>query len=152
MKGLARAARYLSRYRREALQPYLFLIIATLSQLAVPRLVRNVIDAVTRGVIANTIVPRLGSIPSDMLPRILQALGTTQEQLLADQSGAERALISAGIAIVVFASLRGLFAFVLVPANRASPNSFGGVHHIPVPAGAAAGISKPGGGRGASPT
>ena len=114
MKGLARAARYLSRYRREALQPYLFLIIATLSQLAVPRLVRNVIDAVTRGVIANTIVPKLESIPSNLLPRILEALGTTKEQLLADQSGAERALISAGIAIVVFASLRGLFAFLQV--------------------------------------
>jgi ATP-binding cassette subfamily B protein len=114
MKGLARAAQYLSRYRREAVLPYLFLVVATLSQLAVPRLVRNVIDAVTRGVIANTILPRLDSIPADVLPRILQALGTTQEQLLADQSGAERALISAGIAIVIFASIRGLFAFLQV--------------------------------------
>ena len=54
--GLRRAIRYLLRFRRQALLPYLFLIVATLAQLAVPRMVRNVIDAVTEGVIARQVL------------------------------------------------------------------------------------------------
>ena len=46
-KGIGRAIRYLTNSKRQAALPYVFLIIATLSQLAVPRLIRNVIDAVT---------------------------------------------------------------------------------------------------------
>ena len=55
-KGIGRAVRYLTNYGRQALLPYVFLIIATLSQLAVPHLVRNVIDAVTSGYIANQVL------------------------------------------------------------------------------------------------
>jgi ABC-type multidrug transport system fused ATPase/permease subunit len=49
---MGRAIRYLLRYRSLAALPYVFLVIATLAQLAVPRLVRNIIDAVTSGAIA----------------------------------------------------------------------------------------------------
>jgi len=112
--GLRRAIQYLGRNPTRATLPYLFLIIATLSQLAVPRMVRNIIDAVTAGVVANTIVPRLAEIPSAILPQVFERLGTTQEKLLADQANAQRRLITAGIAIVVFAALRGLFAFLQV--------------------------------------
>ena len=55
-KGIARAVRYLTHYGRQAALPYIFLIIATLSQLAVPRMVRNVIDAVTSGYVADQIL------------------------------------------------------------------------------------------------
>ena len=48
---MVRSISYLSRYRGLALLPYLFLFIATLAQLLVPRMVRNVIDAVTNGVV-----------------------------------------------------------------------------------------------------
>ena len=121
--GLRRAIQYLGRYRTQALLPYLFLVVATLSQLAVPRLVRSIIDAVSRGVIANTLLPRLQDIPAGIVADVLERLGTTREQLLADQSGAERALIGAGIAILVFATLRGLFAFLQVYwAERNSQN------------------------------
>ncbi len=104
--------------------PYLFLIIATLSQLAVPRLVRNIIDAVTQGVLAQNLLPRLKEIPAAFLPQtlpgILQAFGLpetwTLEQLTAklsaDQANAPQALVTAGIAIVIFAALRGVFAFL----------------------------------------
>ena len=55
------------------------LIIATLSQLAVPHLVRNVIDAVTSGYIANQVIAALDKIPaafvSQVLPKILEATG-----------------------------------------------------------------------------
>lgn len=111
-RALLRAIRYLARYRREAILPYLFLIIATLSQLMVPRMVRNIIDAVTRGAIANTLLPRLDSVPPNLLPQVLDRLGMTLEGLRYDQLNAERLLINAGLAIVFFAVLRGLFAFL----------------------------------------
>lgn len=123
-KGLQRAIQYLGRYRRQAALPYLFLIVATLSQLAVPRLVRNIIDAVTEGVAAKTVLESLDKIPSfalsQALPQILDFLKLptdwTQDQLVAEmtarQTSAPDALITAGVAIVVFAALRGLFAFL----------------------------------------
>jgi ATP-binding cassette subfamily B protein len=95
-----------------ALLPYLFLVIATLAQLMVPRMVRNIIDAITQGIVARSLVPQLDSIPADTLPAILSRLGITQEQLLSNSTNAERLLINAGAAIVVFAIVRGLFAFL----------------------------------------
>jgi ATP-binding cassette, subfamily B, multidrug efflux pump len=112
--GMRRAIAYLSKQGWHTVLPYLFMIVATVSQLAVPRMVRTIIDAVTRGVIANTIVPRLGEIPANFLPTILERLGTTLEQLQADYDNAGRLLVSAVIAIVVFSLLRGLFAFLQV--------------------------------------
>jgi ATP-binding cassette subfamily B protein len=121
---MKRAARYLMHYRNQAALPYLFLVIATLAQLAVPRLVRNIIDAVTQGMAAKAILSGIQQIPATFLPqalpRMLEALSLpanwTQEQLLAklaaDQSNAPRLLVTAGLAIVVFAALRGLFAFL----------------------------------------
>lgn len=112
--GLRRSIQYLRRYGFVAALPYLFLLVATLSQLAIPRMVRNIIDTVTSGVVANAIVPRLDQIPEGLLPQIMETLGTTVEQLRADQSGAERALITAGVAMVMFAVLRGFFGFLQV--------------------------------------
>ena len=81
--GLKRAIKYLTRYKYLALQPYLFLLLATLSQLAVPRLVGHIIDAITTGVLA----PNPATDP-------------------------QRTLVTAGLAVVVFAAMRGLFAFL----------------------------------------
>jgi len=110
--ALGRAISYLARYRGLAVLPYLFLVIATLAQLMVPRLVRDIIDAVTHGVIANAIVPRLQEIPPGVLPQVLAQLGLSQEQLLYDYDNAQRLLVQAAVAILVFAALRGLFAFL----------------------------------------
>lgn len=122
--AMGRALRYLTHYKQQAALPYVFLIIATLSQLAVPRMVRNVIDAVTSGYIADQILQALDQIPASFvgqaLPQILSLTGrpesTTLEQLKvqleADVANAPGTLISAIIAIVLFASLRGLFAFL----------------------------------------
>ncbi len=123
-RGIARAVRYLTRYGREAALPYAFLIIATLSQLAVPRMIRNVIDAVTSGYIADQVLQALDKIPANFaaaaLPRILEALnydpGLTYaqlvEQLQSEVAAAPQALIQALVAIVLFAALRGVFAFL----------------------------------------
>jgi ATP-binding cassette, subfamily B, multidrug efflux pump len=122
--SLWRAIRYLSHYKRQAFLPYLFLIIATLSQLAVPRLLGNMINAVTTGYMTGQILSAIKQIPapilSQVLPKILAALQYpatwTKEQLIAkamaDNANAPRQLLTAALAIVVFAALRGLFAFL----------------------------------------
>ncbi len=121
---MGRSLKYLTKLGWPAFLPYLFLIIASLAQLAVPRLVRNIIDAVTQGVIAQQVLDGLSQIPeafaSQALPRILEFLNLpasySQEQLTThlttQQADAPGLLISAGIFIVVFAVLRGLFAFL----------------------------------------
>ncbi|HMD80297.1 MAG TPA: ABC transporter ATP-binding protein [Anaerolineales bacterium] len=123
-KGIGRAVRYLTRYGRQAALPYIFLIIATLSQLAVPRMIRNVIDAVTSGYVADQVLKGIDQIPANFvsaaLPMILEATGKDPSltldqlkvQLEADITNAPQALIYALVAIIVFATLRGLFAFL----------------------------------------
>jgi ATP-binding cassette subfamily B multidrug efflux pump len=123
-KGIGRAMKYLTNYKRQAALPYVFLIIATLSQLAVPHMIRRVIDAVTSGFLASQVLSALEQIPaqfvSTALPKILTALGydsaTTIDQLkvtlTADLGNAPRALITALVAIIGFALLRGLFSFL----------------------------------------
>jgi len=122
--ALGRSIRYLFKYKWQAALPYLFLIVATLSQLAVPRMVRNVIDAVTSGYIADQILQTLDNIPAEFvgsaLPKILEATGKSASltldqlkvQLESDMTNAPQTLITAIIAIIFFALLRGLFAFL----------------------------------------
>lgn len=107
-----RAIRYLARYRAQALLPYIFLIIAVLSQLAVPKLLGRIIDAITGGVITQNVVPKLGMIPEQFLPLLYKQLGYTPEELQTLYTSAEQILITATVAIVVFATVRGIF-FIL---------------------------------------
>ena len=123
-KGIGRAIKYLTNYKRQALLPYIFLVIATLSQLAVPRMIRNVIDAVTSGYLADQILKALDQIPAQFvgaaLPKILEGAGKSgsltldqlKVQLEADLNNAPQALVYALIAIIIFAALRGIFAFL----------------------------------------
>ncbi|MBK8619639.1 MAG: ABC transporter ATP-binding protein [Anaerolineales bacterium] len=123
-KGIGRAVSYLTKYGRQAALPYVFLIIATISQLAVPRMIRNVIDAVTSGFLADQVLQALDKIPAQFidaaLPKILNALSydsaMSLEQLKvtleADLGNAPQALITALVAIIVFALLRGVFSFL----------------------------------------
>jgi ATP-binding cassette, subfamily B, multidrug efflux pump len=123
-EAMKRAVQYLWRYRWRAALPYIFLVIATFSQLAVPRLVRNIIDAITQGVLAQTILEQINQIPqaflSQALPGILEFLDFPStwavDQLIArleaDRTQAPIALLWAGGAIVLFATLRGIFAFL----------------------------------------
>jgi ATP-binding cassette subfamily B protein len=122
--AIGRALKYLTHYRRQAALPYIFLLVATLSALAVPRLVRGVIDAVTYGVMAKTLLAKLPAIPqpflSQALPQILSFLKLPADYtaaqltsyLTAQAAGAPQALLQWGVAIIVFAALRGVFAFL----------------------------------------
>ena len=123
-RSLIRMAKYLLKYGWLAAFPYLFLVIATIAQLAVPRLVRSIIDAVTNGVVAKTLLAQLPNIPSQYigqaLPQILGFLklpaNLTLDQLTShlqiDQTNAPRLLVQSGILILIFAALRGVFAFL----------------------------------------
>jgi ATP-binding cassette subfamily B protein len=111
-KTLTRAVQYLARYRWQAIIPYLFLVVATLAQLMVPRMLGNIIDAVAQGSIANAIVPRMDTMPSGILNQILEGLELTEAQLIFNYENAERLLITSAIAILIFAIVRGVFAFL----------------------------------------
>jgi ATP-binding cassette subfamily B protein len=123
-KSLFRMAKYLAKYGWLASLPYMFLVIATFAQLAVPLLVRRIIDAVTNGVIAKTLLDQLPTIPSQFIaqafPQILSFLklpaGTTLIQLNAylqnNQASAPRLLVQSGLLILIFAILRAVFAFL----------------------------------------
>ncbi len=125
-KGLQRSIGYLNRQGWRAYLPYAFLMVATLAQLAVPRLVRDIIDAVTNGYVASQVLDGVEQIPSafraQALPQILEALDLpaewTFDQLSIEMQtrfdGAPQALLTAGITIVVFAVVRGIFAFLQV--------------------------------------
>src|SRR5438045_4034631 len=83
--ALARAMRYLARYRRLAGLAYLSLLVSSAAQLAVPQVVQSIVDTVVRAA-AN--------------PPGAAATGDAQ-----------RALLLSGALIVLFALARGLFAF-----------------------------------------
>ncbi len=107
MAGLRRALGYLGHYRKIMVIAYGSLLAATLAQLAVPTLVRNIIDAVANGVIADKVL----EAPQQFQSVILQQIGWTSDQLTYHATTAESILIVSGLAIIAFAIVRGLFAF-----------------------------------------
>jgi ATP-binding cassette subfamily B multidrug efflux pump len=110
--SLSRAIRYLFNYKGQAILPYIFLLVATLAQLAVPKMVGNIIDAITGGVIADALVPNLDRVPQQFLPTLFEQLGYTPAELANLAANAERMLITASAAIVAFAITRGFFSFM----------------------------------------
>ena len=122
--SVGRAIQYLTQYKSKAALPYVFLIIATLAQLAVPSMIGRILDAVTSGYVANQVLQALNKIPSELagkaLPKILHALhypatwsqAQLVAQLTANKTAAPQLLLWAIVAIVIFAALRGFFAFL----------------------------------------
>jgi len=122
--SMGRAFSYIWPYRGQAALPYVFMLIATLAMLEVPQMVANVINAVTNGVVAKMVLDGLGQIPpafiSQALPTILKYMNYpvtwTRDQLVAKlaltKTNAPHDLIVAGIAVVIFAILNGVFAFL----------------------------------------
>ncbi len=108
MAGLRRTFKYLGHYPRIVAVAYGALLLATIAQLAVPTLVRNIIDAVTNGLIAQKIL----SAQAQLQPLIEQKIGLSHQQVLDNSNNADARLITAGIAVVGFAVVRGIFAFL----------------------------------------
>lgn len=105
--SLSRAIGYLSHYKKITILAYLFLFISTGAMLMVPQLVQNMIDAVTNGYIAQT----LAAIPASILPMALERMGWTAEQFAQYKQNSEQLLLSAGGLILIFAIVRGFFAY-----------------------------------------
>ena len=105
---LGRALGYIGHYPRAAIIAYGTLLIASLAQLAVPWLVRQIIDAITDGTLADAIL----GLPPAAQEQAAAVQGTTVAELQQTAAGAEDALIAVCIAIVVFAVARGVFAFL----------------------------------------
>ena len=123
-KAISRSLAYLRRYRLQAALPCAFLIVATLAQLIVPKLVSDIIDAVTTSARARFLLDAIAQLPAgaagQALPRLLAtanlpanwSLQQLVDRLNADIATAPSLLLSAGLAIVIFALLRGVFAFL----------------------------------------
>ena len=105
--GLRRAIGYLGNQKRTAIYAYGALIVATLAQLAVPKLVQNMIDTITNGFTANTIL----DLPQAFQLGAATLLGQSIEELTVTQANSLNWLINGAIIIVIFAVVRGLFSF-----------------------------------------
>ncbi len=106
--GLARAIRYLGKQGRITFYAYGALVIATLAQLAVPQLVQNMIDGVTKGYIANAIL----GLPDGLQKSLALLANGGAPKLQTDAANAEGIIFGAALAIVLFAVARGFFSFV----------------------------------------
>ena len=105
--ALARAIRYLGHYRREASLAYGALLLATTAQLVVPLLIQRMIDGVTQGVVSR----QVASLPEAVQAMAASRLGISLAELTRAGGNAVQALLISGLLIVVFAAVRGLFAF-----------------------------------------
>lgn len=118
-KTLGRAIRYLGRYRWLAMLAYGSLFLATAAQLVVPQLVQNIIDTITRAYSANQVL----LLPAALRAQAAAQIGQTIEQLTTISDSATRDLVLAMAAIVVFAVILGIFAFIQsFNAERISQN------------------------------
>jgi ATP-binding cassette subfamily B multidrug efflux pump len=110
--GLGRAIRYLGHYKSLAAQAYIFLLIGTGAMLMVPQMVQSIIDAVTNGYIAHQLATDIPpAFQAQTLPLALQKLGWSMSQYNQYLNGAESAIITAGLLIVGFAVISGVFAY-----------------------------------------
>jgi len=118
-KTLGRAIRYMSKYRWLLFLAYGSLFVATAAQLFVPQLVQSIIDTVTNAFAANQIL----KLPANIQAMAAQQLNTTVEQLTQTSGSANKDLATAMGAIVVFAVLLAIFAFIQsFNAERISQN------------------------------
>jgi ATP-binding cassette subfamily B multidrug efflux pump len=107
--ALQRAIGYLGRQRRATIIAYAALIVATMSQLAVPQMVRSMINTIGDGAVAGQIM----NMPDEATQsRMLEASGQTLAEVTHTFTSAEGLLVNAIILIIAFSIMRGLFAFV----------------------------------------
>lgn len=102
--SLTRAIAYLRQHRKTTFFAYGALLIATLAQLSVPQLIKNMIDAITAGATLH--------LPDDQRALAMQTAGKTLQDLQADNLAAETVLINAVVLILILALVRGIAAFV----------------------------------------
>ncbi|VAW30514.1 Heterodimeric efflux ABC transporter, permease/ATP-binding subunit 1 [hydrothermal vent metagenome] len=105
--ALGRAIRYLGRYSKLTTMAVIALVIATAAQLAVPQLIQNIIDTIINNATNKAIL----EIPAQFQETAAQQFGLDLSAAQTELDGAPRALLSAGLIVVLFAVARGLFTF-----------------------------------------
>jgi ATP-binding cassette subfamily B protein len=106
-KNLFRAIRFLGHYRNITLAAYAALLLSTVAQLLVPQMVQNILDAITHGMVAQ----QLADAPAEAQAAALAQAGMTAEQMQQTAANPYNALYWALGLILLFAVMRGLFAF-----------------------------------------
>ncbi len=110
--SLRRSLGYLRNHRRTTIFAYGALVIATLAQLVVPSLIRNMINAITEG--AAFYYPPL------QRTAYMLATGRSLSELESAATAGQTLLLNGVLLILVFALIRGLFAFIQAYAAEAT--------------------------------
>jgi ATP-binding cassette subfamily B protein len=111
---LGRSIRYVARFPKVTAVAVAALIIATLAQLAVPQLLQGIIDTIVTNVGNKAVL----NLPANVQEIAAERLGLDLATIAVDLENAPRALVIAGLTIVVFAIARGLFAFTQTYASQ----------------------------------
>lgn len=106
-KNLGRAIQYLRNYRGITVAAYVALFLSTGAQLLVPQFVQEILDAVTRGMLAQ----QLASMPPQTQNAALRQIGMTVEEFSRILLNPLAPLYWAIVLILVLAVGRGFFAF-----------------------------------------
>jgi ATP-binding cassette subfamily B protein len=106
-RTLGRAIKYLGAYPKLTWGAILAMLIATASQLAVPQLIQRIIDTIVAASLNQTIL----NLPANIQALAADRLGLDLTVAQTELDGATRAIIYAGLIIVLFAVARGLFSF-----------------------------------------
>ena len=106
-KNLGRAIRFLGHYRNITILAYLALFLSTAAQLMVPQMVQNILDSITQGMAAQ----QLAALPANAQQAAMASMGMTQDKLEQLAANPYTALYWSLALIIVFAVMRGLFAF-----------------------------------------
>ncbi|MFN8465788.1 MAG: ABC transporter ATP-binding protein [Caldilineaceae bacterium] len=106
-KNLGRAIRFLGHYRNITILAYLALFLSTAAQLMVPQMVQNILDSITQGMAAQ----QLAAMPANAQQAAMASMGLTQDKLEQLAANPYTALYWSLALIIMFAVMRGLFAF-----------------------------------------
>ena len=105
--AMGRSIRYVRRYPRVTVAALAALIVATSAQLAVPQLIQNIIDTI----VDNSTNQAVLNLPTAFQTMAAERLGLDLAAMQIDLDNAPRALMLAGLVVVLFAVARGLFSF-----------------------------------------
>jgi ATP-binding cassette subfamily B multidrug efflux pump len=113
-KTLNRSLSYVGHYPKVAVVSIIALLLATGAQLMVPILIQNIIDEIVNSATVSEVL----KLPLPGQETAAQQMGTTVNQLQITLDNAPRALIWAGIVVILFAIARGIFAFVQMYSSQ----------------------------------
>jgi ATP-binding cassette subfamily B protein len=106
-KNLRRAVRYLGHYRNITIAAYVALLLSTGAQLMVPQIVQNILDAIQRGLI----VQQVAGLPTNAQQAAMAAVDLSAEEFQRTTANPYGAVYWSIGLILLFAVMRGLFAF-----------------------------------------